>query len=58
MDENAIWGGVGVLLAIAGAAVIALEMTQADLLTQLYGVGVVLAALVTVLIVGPSLRSA
>lgn len=58
MNENAIWGAVGVLLAVAGAAVIGLEMTQSDLLTQLYGVAVILAALVTVLIVGPSLRSA
>lgn len=58
MNENAIWGAVGVLLAVAGAAVIGLEMTQSDLLTQVYGVGVILAALITVLIVGPSLRSA
>ncbi|WP_171006627.1 hypothetical protein [Halalkalirubrum salinum] len=58
MNENAIWGAVGILLAIAGAVVIGLEMTQSDLLTQLYGVGVILAAIVTVLIVAPSLRSA
>ncbi|MCL9817074.1 hypothetical protein [Natronocalculus amylovorans] len=57
MNDNILWGGIGVLLAVGGAAVIGLEMTQADPLTQIYGVGVILAALLTVLIVAPSFRA-
>ena len=57
MNDNILWGGIGILLAVGGAAVIGLEMTQADPLTQIYGVGVIFAALLTILIIAPSFRT-
>ena len=64
MDEGRIWGGLGILLALVGVGIIALdhEFTEALLgggveLIVLYGAGVVLAALVTIAIIGPSVVS-
>ena len=61
MDESRLWGTLGILLAIAGLVIIAPELTHAfggegDLGTTilaLYGVGVVVAVLVTLVIIGP-----
>ena len=61
MDESRLWGTLGILLAIAGLVIIAPELTHAfggesDLGTTilaLYGVGVVVAVLVTLAIIGP-----
>ncbi|MGM0605370.1 MAG: hypothetical protein ACQETB_06820 [Halobacteriota archaeon] len=55
MNDDLVWGGIGVLLAIGGAIVIGLEMGQSDALTQLYGVAVIAAAVLTVLVVAPSI---
>lgn len=64
MDEGRIWGGLGILLALAGVAIIALDNEFAEALSHggaepivLYGVGVALAALVTIAIIGPSVVS-
>jgi hypothetical protein len=65
MEESRIWGSLGVLLAIAGFAVIALD---AEFLTALseghvgepivfYVVGVAIATLVTVVIIAPSMTT-
>ncbi|MFB6305238.1 MAG: hypothetical protein ABEH47_08730 [Haloferacaceae archaeon] len=61
MDEKRLWGLLGVLLAVAGVVVIAPEVAHGiggeglgAMMLTVYGVGVFLAALVTVLVVGPS----
>ena len=60
MDESRLWGGIGILLGLAG---IALVWNDIMLLFEhgfgepaaIYGLGVVVAVVVTVLIIGPSL---
>ncbi|MFC6724038.1 hypothetical protein ACFQE1_06545 [Halobium palmae] len=59
MDESRLWGGVGVLLAVLGFAVIApelFEMLGHGLLepTVLYGIGVAAVAVLTLLALVPS----
>ncbi|EJN60356.1 hypothetical protein SAMN04487950_2272 [Halogranum rubrum] len=60
MNESVVWGGIGVLLAIGGLGIIAPEFLH-ELQTHgpgspiaLYGIGVVVAVLLTILIVVPS----
>jgi hypothetical protein len=65
MDESRLWGGIGILIALGGIAVMALDQEFVeDLMTGsfsepivFYGIGVILAALFTVLIIGPSMLS-
>lgn len=63
MNESVIWGGLGVLLAIAGLGIIAPELL-AELQhggfgspMVLYGIGVAAAVVLTILIVLPSVVS-
>jgi hypothetical protein len=63
MDESRVWGSIGVLLAVAGLAVIALDHEFLTALSEghvgepivFYVVGVALAVLVTVVIIAPSM---
>jgi len=65
MNETQLWGGLGVIVALIGAAVIVLDSEFTEALGHggigepmvLYGIGVAIAALVTVLVVGPSVVS-
>lgn len=58
MNETVKWGGTGVLLALLAAAAIGTELQHAlahgDMLTLGYGVAVVAAALLVVLVVAPA----
>ncbi|MFB6157295.1 MAG: hypothetical protein ABEJ34_05580 [Haloferacaceae archaeon] len=61
MDEQKLWGLLGILLAVAGVAVIAPEVLHGlggeglgAMMLTVYGAGVAVAALVTILVVGPS----
>lgn len=63
MNESAVWGGLGVLLAIGGLGIIAPEFLH-ELQTHgagspiaLYGIGVIVAVVLTILIVVPSMVS-
>jgi len=60
MNEYITWGGAGIVLALAGAALIASEIIHGieagEPLMVIYGAGVVIAALTTILIVAPSFR--
>ena len=66
MEESRIWGTLGILLAIAGLAVIALDHEFLSALSEghfsepivFYVVGVGVAVLVTIAIIAPSMRSA
>jgi hypothetical protein len=65
MTSGRLWGALGVLLAVVGLAVIAPEIVSTvaggvgedtgHLLFAVYGVGMVVAVLLTVAIIGPSL---
>jgi len=65
MNESQLWGGAGVLLALLGTVVIVLDSEFSEALGHgglgepivLYGIGVAVAALVTLFIVGPSVAS-
>ncbi|WP_372911907.1 hypothetical protein [Salinigranum sp.] len=65
MDESRIWGSLGVLLAVAGLAVIALDNEFLTALSEghvgepivFYVVGVALAVLVTIVIIAPSMTA-
>lgn len=60
MDESRLWGGIGILLALVGVAlvwhdiVLIFEHGFQDP-AALYGLGVAVAAVVTALIIGPNL---
>ncbi|QCJ47807.1 MULTISPECIES: hypothetical protein [Haloprofundus] len=65
MDESRLWGGIGILIGLAGIAIILfypdsefLSMLAAGQVTEftfLYGVGVILAVLFTTVIIAPSM---
>jgi hypothetical protein len=63
MEESRIWGTLGILLALVGFAVIALDSEFLAALSEghigdpivLYVVGVAIAAAVTVVIIGPNM---
>ena len=63
MDEARLWGGLGILLALVGLAVIAPDVLGAAAESGLaspmvlYGIGVVVAAVVTVVVIGPSIAT-
>jgi hypothetical protein len=65
MDESRIWGSLGVLLAVAGLAVIVLDNEFLTALSEghvgepivFYVVGVALAVLVTIVIIAPSMTA-
>jgi hypothetical protein len=65
MDESRIWGSLGVLLAVVGLAVIALDNEFLTALSEghvgepivFYVVGVALAVLVTIVIIAPSMTA-
>lgn len=65
MEESRIWGSLGILLAIAGLAVIALDTEFLTALSEghvgepivFYVVGVAIAVLVTVVIIAPSMAT-
>ncbi|WP_224447218.1 hypothetical protein [Haloprofundus salilacus] len=65
MDESRLWGGIGILIALGGIAIV-LFYPDSEFLSQLagghvteltflYGVGVILAVLFTALVIGPSM---
>jgi len=60
MNEYIKWGGAGIALAVAGAAIIASELlagiASGNLLMVAYGVAVIIAMLTTVVIIAPSFR--
>ena len=60
MNEYIKWGGAGIALAVAGAAIIATELIAGleagDPLMVTYGVAVIIATLVTIAIIAPSFR--
>ena len=60
MNEYIKWGGAGIALAVAGAAIIASELlagiASGDMLMVTYGVAVIIATLVSVAIIAPSFR--
>jgi len=60
MNEYIKWGGAGIALAVAGAAIIASEiqagLASGDPLMVTYGVAVIIATLVTIAIIAPSFR--
>ena len=60
MNEYIKWGGAGIALAVAGAAIIASEIqagiAAGDPLMVTYGVAVIIATLVTIAIIAPSFR--
>jgi len=60
MNEYIKWGGAGIALAVAGAAIIASELqagiAAGDPLMVTYGVAVIIATLVTIAIIAPSFR--
>jgi drug/metabolite transporter (DMT)-like permease len=63
MDESRIWGLLGILLALGGLAVIALDQAFLSALSEghysdpivFYVVGVALAAVVTLVIIAPNI---
>jgi hypothetical protein len=65
MTSGRLWGALGVLLAVVGVAVIAPEIVSTvtggvgegtgHLLFAVYGLGAVVALVVTVAVIGPSL---
>lgn len=60
MDESRLWGGIGILLALAGVALVWHDImlifeSGFEEPAALYGLGVAVAVVVTVLIIGPSL---
>ncbi len=61
MNEYLTWGGAGILLAVAGTAIIASEiqygLTTGQPMYVAYGVAVVLATLITIAIIAPSFIS-
>jgi hypothetical protein len=65
MEESRIWGTIGILLAVAGLAVIALDQEFLTALSEghvgepivFYVVGVAVAVLVTVLIIAPNMAA-
>lgn len=65
MDEGRIWGTLGIVLALAGVVIIALDSDLPEALSHgltdplvLYAVGVVLAGVITVAVIAPNMRSA
>ncbi len=60
MNEYIKWGGTGIALAVAGAAIIASEVqagiASGDMLMVTYGVAVFIATLITIAIIAPSFR--
>jgi hypothetical protein len=65
MDEGRIWGTLGIVLALAGAVIIALDSDLPEALSHgntdplvLYAGAVAVAALVTVAVIAPNMRSA
>ena len=60
MNEYIKWGGAGIALAVAGAAIIASELqaglASGDMLMVTYGVAVIVAMLITIAIIAPSFR--
>lgn len=66
MEESRIWGSLGIVLALVGLAVIALDSEFLTALSEghvgepivFYVVGVAIAALVTVIIIAPSMGTA
>jgi hypothetical protein len=66
MDESRLWGTLGILLALAGLVVIALDHEFLAALSEghlgdpivLYVVGVAVAAVVTLVLIAPNMRSA
>jgi hypothetical protein len=66
MEDGRLWGVLGILLAVVGLVVLAPEMLHAlgsseggtgTILFGVYGLGVVVAVVVTVAVIGPDLRS-
>ena len=61
MNEYFVWGGAGMLLAVVGTALIASEIQHGlavgDPFVVVYGLAVVVATLITVITIAPSLRS-
>ena len=61
MNETITWGGAGLVLALAGTAFVVSEIQHGlavgDPLPVAYGGAVVLATLVAVLLIVPSMRS-
>ena len=63
MNESRIWGGLGIVLAVAGLAVIVLDQAFLAALSEghysepivFYVVGVALAAVVTLVIIAPNM---
>jgi hypothetical protein len=64
MDESRIWGGLGVILAIAGLAIFAPELTHLvsgethgleTVMLGVYGAGVIVAVAVTALVILPNI---
>jgi drug/metabolite transporter (DMT)-like permease len=66
MDESRIWGTLGIVLALAGLVVIALDSNFLTALSEghfgepivFYVVGVAVATLVTLVIIAPNMTSA
>lgn len=60
MNEYLTWGGAGILLAVAGTVLIASEiqhgLSAGDPFVVVYGLAVVVATLITILTIAPSLR--
>lgn len=65
MNESRIWGSLGILLALAGLAVMALDQEFLTALSEghlgepvvLYVIGVALAALITLVIIAPNMTA-
>ncbi len=65
MDETRIWGGIGVLLSLAGAVIIFLDKDFMDALQTMdtnslilyYGIGVCIAFLLTAIVMVPNMFS-
>lgn len=63
MDESRIWGGIGLLLALAGAIIIfmdkefmeALSTMDMNSLILYYGIGVCVAVVLTAIVMVPSM---
>jgi hypothetical protein len=66
MEDGRLWGVLGILLAVVGLVVLAPEMLHVfgsgeggtgAILFGVYGIGVVVAVVVTIVVIGPDLRS-
>jgi hypothetical protein len=67
MEDGRLWGALGVLMAVVGLVVIGPEVLAVvtesgddpvgTLLFGIYGAGVIIAVLVTLVVIGPNLRT-